>query len=233
MRRAADIGVMAFMHLDPRRPLAAALAVVIAAGAPASRAVAQTPADSVVHDSASAARRAPSASRHHYWRRMAAGFATSLLAHEGAHVVTAVAVGGRPTFGFSKGRPTVYSGLNATTQPRQQFLFSSMGLNVQALLDEAVLDVPHDGGGAFERGVLAGGIATALFYVTLGRTASVSDVDFMARTSSLSKGDITIIYGGVALMHGLRIHHDKRYANFFVRPAPAGVPGLRVGVNVE
>jgi hypothetical protein len=108
-----------------------------------------------------------------------------------------------------------------------------MGLNVQALLDEAVLDVPHDGGGAFERGVLAGGIATAIFYVTLGRTASVSDVDFMARTSSLSKGDITLIYGGVALMHGLRMHHDRRYANFFVRPAPAGAPGLRVGVNVE
>jgi hypothetical protein len=61
----------------------------------------------------------------------------------------------------------------------------------------------------------------------------VSDVDFMARTSSLSKGDITIIYGGVALMHAVRIHYDKRYANFFVRPAPAGAQGLRVGVNVE
>lgn len=213
--------------------LGAALAVVAVLGAPASSAAAQAPADSTGSASAGAARRAPSASRHHYWRRMAAGFATSLLAHEGAHVVTAVAVGGRPTFGFDKGRPTVYSGLDATVQKRQQFLFSSMGLNVQALLDEALLDVPHGGGGAFERGVLAGGIATALFYVTVGRTASVSDVDFMARTSSLSKGDITIIYGGVALMHGLRIHYDKRYANFFVRPSPAGTPGLRVGVNVE
>ena len=164
---------------------------------------------------------------------MAAGFATSLLAHEGADVVAAVAVGGHPTVGLSKGRPTVYSGLNAVTQKRQQFLFSSMGLNVQAILDEAVLDVPHQGGGAFERGVLAGGIATALFYVTIGRTASVSDVDFMARTSSLSKGDITMIYGGVAVMHAVRIHYDGRYANFFVRPAPAGTAGLRVGVNVE
>jgi len=170
---------------------------------------------------------------HHYWRRMAAGFATSILAHEGSHVVTAMAVGGRPTFGFSKGRPTVYSGLDAETQKRQQFLFSSMGLNVQALIDEAILDVPHRGGGAFERGVLAGGIATALFYVTIGRTASVSDVDFMARTSSLSKGDITLIYGGVAVMHAVRIHYDGRYANFFVRPAPAGEPGLRVGVHVR
>jgi hypothetical protein len=169
----------------------------------------------------------------HYWRRMAAGFATSLLAHEAAHVVTALAVGGRPTVGLSKGRPTVYSGLDAVTQKREQFLFSSMGLNVQALMDEAILDVPHRRGGPFERGVLAGGIATALFYVTIGRTASVSDVDFMARTSSLSKGDITLIYGGVALMHAVRIHYDGRYANFFLRPAPAGEPGLRVGVHVE
>ena len=168
-----------------------------------------------------------------YWRRMAAGFATSILAHEAAHVVTAVAVGGRPTIGMSKGRPTVYSGLDATTQKREQFLFSSMGLNVQALLDEAILDVPHRRGGPFERGVLAGGIATALFYVTIGRTASVSDVDFMARTSSLSKGDITLIYGGVALMHAVRIHYDGHYANFFLRPAASGEPGLRVGVHVE
>jgi hypothetical protein len=233
MRGAADIGVMPFMCIHRGRVLGTALAVVTTLGAPTSPLVAQTPAGSAVHDTARAASGAPAASRHHYWRRMAAGFATSLLAHEGAHLVTAVAVGGHPTVGLNKGRPTVYSGLDATTQRRQQFLFSSMGLNVQALLDEAVLDVPHDGGGAFERGVLAGGIATAIFYVTLGRTASVSDVDFMARTSSLSKGDITLIYGGVALMHGLRIHHDRRYANFFVRPAPAGAPGLRVGMNVE
>jgi hypothetical protein len=233
MRGAADIGVMPFMCIHRGRVLGTALAVVTTLGAPTSPLVAQTPAASAVHDTARAASGAPAASRHHYWRRMAAGFATSLLAHEGAHLVTAVAVGGHPTVGLNKGRPTVYSGLDATTQRRQQFLFSSMGLNVQALLDEAVLDVPHDGGGAFERGVLAGGIATAIFYVTLGRTASVSDVDFMARTSSLSKGDIPLTYGGVALMHGLRMHHDRRYANFFVRPAPAGAPGLRVGVNVE
>ena len=233
MRGTADIGVMPFMCKHPGRLLGVALAVAAAVGAPASSATAQTASDSTMHDSASAARKAPAPSRHHYWRRMAAGFATSLLAHEGAHVVTAVAVGGRPTFGFDKGRPTVYSGLDATRQKRQQFLFSSMGLNVQALIDEAVLDVPHAGGGAFERGILTGGIATALFYVTLGRTASVSDVDFMARTSSLSKGDITLIYGGVALMHGVRIHYDQRYAHFFVRPASDGMPGLRVGLNVE
>ena len=232
-RFAADIGVMPSRRRPHRRALGIALGIAMALGTAAPRALAQSSADSAGHDSADAPRRAPSASRHHYWRRMAAGFATSLLAHEGAHFVTAVAVGGRPTVGIDKGRPTVYSGLDATKQKRQQFLFSSMGLNVQALLDEAILDVPHGGGGAFERGVLAGGIATALFYVTIGRTASVSDVDFMARTSSLSKGDITIIYGGVALMHAVRIHHDGRYANFFVRPAPAGDRGLRVGMHVE
>jgi hypothetical protein len=170
----------------------------------------------------------------HYWRSMAAGFASSLIAHEGAHVVTSLAVGGHPTFGINKGRPTVYSGIDAKSDPRKQFLFSSMGLNVQAALDEAILDAPHASRGApFERGVLAGGIATALFYITIGRTASVSDVDFMARTSSLSKTDISFIYGGVALMHALRIHRDARYANFFVRPMPAGEHGLRVGVNVQ
>jgi hypothetical protein len=175
----------------------------------------------------------PLPSRGHYWRRFAAGFATSLLAHESAHVVTALAVGGRPTLGLDKGRPTVYSGLDAYTQRRQQFLFSSMGLNVQAALDEAILDVPHRRGSPFERGVLAGGIATALFYVTIGRTASVSDIDFMARTSSLSKSDLTLIYGGVAVLHALRVHHDGRYADFFVRPAPAREEGLRLGVDIR
>ncbi|HKP15332.1 MAG TPA: hypothetical protein VJT85_04680 [Gemmatimonadaceae bacterium] len=224
---------MPFSRLPRVRALTAVLVVAAPLGVPASRVLAQEPADSAVHEASGASRTVQSQSRHHYWRRMAAGFATSILAHEGAHVVTAVAVGGRPTFGLSKGRPTVYSGLDAVTQKRQQFLFSSMGLNVQALLDEGILDVPHRGGGPFERGVLAGGIATALFYVTIGRTASVSDVDFMARTSSLSKGDITLIYGGVALMHAVRIHYDGRYANFFVRPAPVGEPGLRVGVHVR
>ncbi|CAN5888699.1 hypothetical protein BH11GEM1_BH11GEM1_30190 [soil metagenome] len=168
----------------------------------------------------------------HYWRDVAAGFAGSLLAHESAHVATSLLLGGHPTFGFSKGRPTVYSGFDAVRESRKQFLFSSMGLNVQAALDEAILDVPHARGAGFERGVLASGVATALFYVTVGRTASVSDVDFMARTSSLTKTDITLIYGGVALLHVLRISHDGHYANFFVRPMPAGERGLRVGVRI-
>lgn len=169
----------------------------------------------------------------HYWRTVAAGFATSLLVHEGAHVATSLVLGARPTFGLSKGRPTVFSGIDVTREPHKQFLFSSMGLDAQAVLDEVLLDAPHEGGGPFERGVLAGGIATALFYVTIGRTASVSDVDYMARTSSLSKTRIALLYGGVALLHAVRISRDGRYANFFLRPEPDGREGLRVGVTVS
>jgi hypothetical protein len=167
----------------------------------------------------------------HYWRNFAGGFAASLFAHEAAHVATAFAVGSHPYFGFDKGRPTVYSGISVQRDPRKQFLFSSMGLNVQALLDEAILDVPHSRGSAFERGILASGVATAAFYITIGRTASVSDIDFMARTSSLSKTQLSLIYGGVAAMHVVRIRLDEHYANFFARPARDG--GLRVGVSLD
>ncbi len=184
--------------------------------------------EAVASDTSAAPRRAP-----HYWRDVAGGFAASLLAHESAHVVTALVLGGHPTFGFDKGRPTVYSGFDATRDRRKQFLFSSMGLNVQAAIDEAVLDVPHNRGAAFERGVLTGGLATALFYITLGRTAAVSDVDYMARTSSLRKTDIALIYGGVAALHIVRIRRDGRYADFFVRPDRMAGRGLRVGVQLS
>jgi hypothetical protein len=169
----------------------------------------------------------------HYWRNVAAGFASSLLAHEAAHVVTALALGAHPHFGLDKGRPTVYSGINAVAEPHKQFLFSSMGLNVQAVIDEGILDTPNASGTPFQRGVLAGGIATALFYVTLGRTANVSDVDYMARTSTLSKGNITAIYGGVALMHLVRVRYDGRYVDFFARPAPYRERGMQVGVHLQ
>ena len=166
-----------------------------------------------------------------YWLEWGAGAATSLLAHEAGHVITAYAVGAHPWFGFDTGRPTIYSGINSLTQPHKQFLFSSMGLNVQAAIDELVLDVPHAKGSAFERGILASGIGTALFYVTIGRTGSVSDIDFMARTSSLTKTDLSLIYGGVAAMHAFRVHADRRYADFFARPNPRG--GLDVGLNLD
>lgn len=169
----------------------------------------------------------------HYWRDFVAGAATSLLLHEAAHVGTSLALGARPGFGFDRGRPTVYSGIDPVAEPRKQFLFSSMGLDVQALLDEIILDVPHHRGAPFERGVLAAGIGTAFFYVTIGRRASVSDIDLMSRTSSLTRTDLTAIYGGVALLHTLRIRHDGRYAHFFVRPAPRGDDGLQVGVRMR
>jgi hypothetical protein len=165
----------------------------------------------------------------HYWRDMAGGFAASLLAHEAGHIVTAYALGAHPTFGLDKGRPTVFSGINVRTDPHKQFLFSSMGLNVQAAMDEGILDIPHRRGGAFERGVLAGGIATAAFYITIGRSASVSDIDFMARTSSLSKTQLSFIYGGIAALHVVRMRIDGSYTNFFVRPAPGR--GLQIGVS--
>ena len=168
-----------------------------------------------------------------FWRTFAAGFATSILAHEGGHVVAAVALGGRPSFGFDAGRPTVYSGIDAEREPARQFVFSSAGLTVQTLIDEVVLDAPHEPGaraGPFERGVLAGGIATTLFYVTIGRSCSVSDVDYMARTSSLSKTSVSAIYGSAAVVHLWRLSRDERYAKFFVRPDPRG--GMRVGLSV-
>ena len=207
------------------RLLRGGVAVVVLAGS-AGTSQAQTAAP------ASRDSTAPTRARH-YWRDFSAGFATSLLAHESAHVITALALGAHPTFGFDKGRPTVFSGIDATLEPRKQFLFSSMGLNVQAALDETVLDVPHARDAAFERGVLASGIATALFYITIGRSASVSDVEYMARTSSLSKTDIAVIYGGVATLHTFRIHRDGRHADFFVRPSGMGESGMHVGVTVQ
>ncbi len=138
-------------------------------------------------------------------------------------------MGAHPTFGFDKGRPTVYSGINSREAPHKQFLFSAAGLTVQSLLDEAILDVPHTRGRAFERGLLAGGIGTTLFYLTIGRRGSVSDVDFMARTHALTITQVTLIFGGVAAMHSIRIARDPHYANFFARPRAGG--GLDLGVS--
>lgn len=169
-----------------------------------------------------------------YWRSFVAGVASSILAHEGAHVAAAYAMGGRPSFGFDAGRPTVYSGIDPVREPSRQFVFSSAGLTAQTVIDEIILDAPHDRvrpSGPFERGILAGGVATAVFYVTVGRTGSVSDVDFMARTSSLSKTTISLLYGGAAVVHLWRISHDDRYAHFFARPDARG--GMRIGFQVE
>lgn len=159
------------------------------------------------------------------------GFVTSILAHEAGHVIAAYAVGGRPSFGFDKGRPTIYSGIDASRYPQRQFIFSSAGLTVQSVLDEGILDVPHARGSAFERGILAGGIGTALFYITLGRNGPVSDVAYMARTSTLSKDQVSLIYGGIAALHAWRIHRNHAYAHFFAAPSDRG--GLDVGMRFD
>jgi hypothetical protein len=166
-----------------------------------------------------------------YWVRFGAGAISSILFHEAAHIATSYAVGGHPTFGFDRLRPTIFSGINSHIEPHKQFLFSAAGLTAQSVLDEAVLDIPHTHGGIFERGLLGGGIGTTLFYLTIGRTGSVSDVDFMARTHALTKTQATLIFGGVALVHSVRIARNPAYANFFARPSADG--RVRVGVEVR
>jgi hypothetical protein len=165
-----------------------------------------------------------------YWTKVVTGAVTSVLLHEAGHIVMSYAVGGHPSFGFDKLRPTVYSGIIAAREPHKQFLFSAAGLTVQSLIDEGILDIPHHRGGAFERGMLAGGIGTTLFYLTIGRRGSVSDVDFIARTHALSITQVTLIYGGVAAIHSFRIWRDSHYGNFFARPR--GTHGLDIGLQL-
>jgi hypothetical protein len=163
-----------------------------------------------------------------YWRRFAFGFAASLLAHESAHFLSSFAMGFHPYIGVDKGRPTVYSGIDSDKHPDKQFIFSAAGLTTQALINEAILDIPHSRGGAIERGILAGGIGTTLFYITIGRNGSVSDISVMARTSSLSKTQLSLIFGGFSAIHAWRISRDPRYDHFFVAPTQNGaVIGLR------
>jgi hypothetical protein len=163
------------------------------------------------------------ATGHRYWLPLAAGAATSILIHEAGHLGAAISTGAHPSFGFDKGRPTVYSGIDSDRYPRRQFWFSSAGLNVQSLLDEAILDIPHHHGSAFERGLLGGGIGTTVFYLTIGRTGSVSDVDFMSHTGIMTKTQVTLLYGSIAALHTWRISRNPAYANFFVRPSEHGL----------
>src|SRR5690348_12022579 len=81
------------------------------------------------------ARKAAPTPQHHYKLRFALGFVSSLRAHESGHIIASYAVGGHPSFGFDRGRPTIYSGIDASIDPHKQFIFSSAGLTVQTLLD--------------------------------------------------------------------------------------------------
>jgi hypothetical protein len=177
------------------------------------------PAAAISQDRPTSDRTAP---QDNYWRRFALGFGASILAHESAHILSSIALGAHPYIAFDKGRPTVYSGINGDEHPTKQFIFSAAGLTTQALIDEGILDIPHSGGGAIERGMLAGGIGTTLFYITLGRNGSVSDIAVMAAHSSLSKTQLSLIFGGFSAIHAWRISRDPRYEHFFVRPTENG-----------
>lgn len=162
-------------------------------------------------------------SRSNYWERFAIGFGASILAHESAHILSALLMGYHPYYAFDHGRPTVYSGIDSEVDPHQQFIFSASGLTTQDLINEGILDIPHAGGGPMERGLLAGGIGTTLFYITLGRNASVSDISFMARTSSLSKTQVSLIFGGISAIQAIRISRDPKYDHFFFRSTGNGL----------
>jgi hypothetical protein len=163
-----------------------------------------------------------------YWGRFALGAATSLLAHESAHLLTSMALGFHPYVALDHARPTVFSGIDSQKYPHKQFLFSAAGLTTQALIDELILDIPHSRGGAIERGILASGIGTTLFYITIGRNGSVSDISVMARTSSLSKTQLSLIFGGFNALQALRISRNPAYDHFFLRPSG---DGLRLGLR--
>jgi hypothetical protein len=159
----------------------------------------------------------------HYWQRFALGFASSILAHESAHVLSSLLMGFHPYVAFDHARPTVFSGIDSDKYRRQQFIFSAAGLTTQALINEAILDIPHAGGGPIERGILAGGVGTTLFYITIGRNGSVSDISVMARTSSLSKTQLSLIFGGFSAIQALRISRNPMYSHFFARPSAEGM----------
>jgi len=163
-----------------------------------------------------------------YWQKLTLGAVTSILLHESAHIAVALAVGS-PHFGFDKLRPTVYSGINSRLEPHKQYLFSVAGLTMQSLVDEAILDIPHHRGGAFERGILGGGIGTTLFYLTIGRRGSVSDIEYIARMHGMTRAQSTLVFGSVAALHTMRIARNPSYANFFARPRSDG--GVEVGIN--
>lgn len=158
-----------------------------------------------------------------YWQRFAFGFAASILAHESAHIISSLVMGFHPYVALDHARPTVFSGINSDIYPHQQFIFSASGLVTQALINEGILDIPHTGGGPIERGLLAGGIGTTLFYITLGRNGSVSDISVMARTSSLSKTQLSLIFGSFSALQAWRVTRNPAYNHFFVRPTDGGL----------
>lgn len=214
-------------------PAARAAVGVVLLAALAAPAVAQQAAGAGgAADSVVAPVTTPPVPRRFSWPAFGAGFLTSLLAHEAAHLASAFFLGGQPSVGFDRGRPVVYSGIDPQVHPGDQFIFSASGMAVQLAVNEVILGSRHapEPAGAFERGVLAGGIGTVLFYFTVGRNSPVSDVDHMARASGVSKWWLTAIYGGVAASDVARVAVRSRYApHLFALPGPRGE--LVVGMN--
>jgi hypothetical protein len=180
---------------------------------------------------AAAPAQAASATPHVSWPHFAEGFALSIVAHEAAHVLSALALGGSPSLALNSGRPVIESGIDGTRHPARAFTFSAAGMTVQLAANEAILDWPHGGrpAGSFARGFLVGGIATVAFYVTVGRTAKVGDMAQMEEFSSLSPWTLTAIFGGVALSDAIRLAVEPRYGSLFVVPLPDGQ--LAVGIT--
>jgi hypothetical protein len=164
----------------------------------------------------------PQPSSHFSWPRFGAGLFTSVAAHELAHVVSAIALGGSPSLRLDSHRPVIESGLDGAAHPARAFTFSAAGMAAQLAASEVILDWPHDGSraGSFERGFLAGGIATVAFYVTVGRNAKVGDMAQMERFSGLSPWTLTAIFGSVALSDAIRIVVKPRYGSLFLLPLP-------------
>jgi hypothetical protein len=50
----------------------------------------------------------------------------------------------------------------------------------------------------------------------------VSDVDFMSHTGVMNKTQVTVLYGGIVLLHSWRIARNPAYSNFFARPSGRG-----------
>jgi hypothetical protein len=221
--------------LISNRALLTALTISAAIAKPEKLAAQTNASDSTANAaliSSAAARAADSlrTRRRRFTQVMTIGFVTSVLAHESGHFIAGYAIGAHPHLGLAEGRPTIFSGINEHVHTHKQFVFSAAGLTVQQLVDELVLDIPHSRGGAFERGILAGGIGTTLFYTTIGRNSSVSDISVMARTSSLSKTKVSLIFGGFSALHTLRIVRNGRYAHFFALPSEQGV---KMGVSLR
>ena len=123
---------------------------------------------------------------------------------------------------LDSGRPVIRSGIDPNADPAGPFAFSAAGMGTQLPINEVVFLLPHRAprASAFEYGLMAGGIGTVAFYLSVGRSSEVGDVQQMVQHSGLSTWGVTAIFGGVALAEIVRLALSKRYLNFFATPTP-------------